>query len=127
MKLIKSCKECKLKCCKFGPGPYKLFEPAEFFKIYENAEAYNTKCSYYLRSGKCKAWGTSKLPQECRSHMCHLRSFTKKELDIISRVCEGPCENCGALYLLETQWDDIYDCEICGSKNHYTVSVTNDV
>ena len=113
MSLIKSCAECKTKCCKFGPGPYKLLRPKDFFDVYMTAEGYNIKCNQLKRNGKCSVWGTKDLPEECRSHVCHVKAYNKKELNIINAICEGPCEDCGCGYLIHME-NDTYYCEVCG-------------
>ena len=126
LKTIKSCKECKFNCCKFGPGPYTVLSISDFLETYMHPGGYNTKCENLMRNGKCKVWGTNMLPQECRTHVCNVRRFTKAELLLMDKIVEGPCENCGAKYFVETEFEDIYICEICNATTHYSIKVCND-
>ena len=116
-KSISSCSDCVDKCCETGPGPYKVLKPLKYLENYSVSESYNTKCEGLTRSGKCKYWNTSKLPAECRAYVCTKRSFTKKELEVMSTVCEDySCNNCNSQYLLvykeNGHW--VHECEICG-------------
>lgn len=122
-KSISSCKDCKDKCCETGPGPYKIVKPSKYLDDFGMSESYNTKCEGLTRSGKCKYWGTNKLPVECRSYVCTSRNFTKKELEVMEMVSEDySCNNCNAKYLLinyeKGHW--IHKCEICGFGRIYS-------
>lgn len=125
--MITSCSECPTPCCKTGPGPYKILPPLEYLEEWSTVNRYNTKCSQFFR-GKCKIWGTKHFPAECRSHVCHLRSYTKQELAVIDCVVEEECECCGVQWLLK--WEEeygypeieliAYKCELCGHEKIWT-------
>ena len=87
--LVSSCSDCKTKCCKFGPGPYKRLPPHEFLENYGSIDGYNTRCNKLTNSGKCKLWGTPVLPIECRIFVCQNKKFTKKELKSISDIVDA--------------------------------------
>jgi len=113
--LYKSCQECEQKCCKTGPGPYKTLSVEDYLENFSLSEAYNTRCKNLSLSGKCKAWGTDKLPIECRVHVCTSRSFSKKELATINKVTDFSCAMCHAQYILEHE-NFVGECEVCEHK-----------
>jgi len=127
--LVKSCSDCPYNCCKIGPGPHKVLAPEEYLCGWSNPDGYNTKCEGLTKDGKCKYWGTNRLPIECRTHVCNNKIFTKAELEVIAGISteQAPCDNCGALYLLGKSngrngagriwW---WECEVCGFKLEWT-------
>jgi len=79
--VIKSCQECKTKCCKTGPGPYRRVLKYKYLKNFESHKNYNVACaSFDLKTEKCSLWGTHLLPLDCRVYVCHSREYSKQEL-----------------------------------------------
>jgi len=123
--MIKSCKDCKTKCCKTGPGPYKTYKVETYLGRFETAEGYNTKCENLMSNGNCKLWGTPRLPEECRIHVCTVRQFSKDELKKINQVTDFECDNCSSewtRYLGKRNGNFHYLCEICDHRWKYTES-----
>lgn len=82
--MIKSCKECKTKCCKTGPGPYKKIPNYKYLKNFESHKNYNKACvNFDLDTEKCNLWGSYLLPLDCRVYVCHVREYSGKELQEI--------------------------------------------
>jgi hypothetical protein len=103
-----------------GPGPHKILPPEEYLENFGTSDAYNTKCVAFSDEGKCNLWGTAEFPLACRTHVCNVKIFTKKELDDIERVDEDrECPKCETPWMLgkwgdrkKTEWVDT--CENCG-------------
>ena len=86
-KMIDSCAECKTNCCKIGPGPYRIVSPREYVERFGDLPSYNTECAALdSKSERCTLWGTPEFPEECKTYICHVRSFSKSELSEIRRV-----------------------------------------
>lgn len=82
--MIKSCQECKTKCCKNGPGPYKPLPFNEWFDKAVTYNGYNTKCeNFNEESGNCDVWSTPQLPLACIVYVCGMREYSKEELENI--------------------------------------------
>ena len=117
-KLPTSCSSCKAPCCQFGPGPYIHLDKNDFLENYNMPEAYNTRCVEFTKDGKCKLWGTPELPIECRTHICHNRSFTVEEIRTIEAVTNRTCKNCRTSWMLcfdDGDWSEhSMTCENCG-------------
>lgn len=94
--MITSCQDCKTNCCKIGPGPYRKLSPVDYLENFGTISAYNTKCTALKDDGTCNLWGTSKFPDECRTYVCQVRSFTKNELAAIRKVDWKPTMEPGA-------------------------------
>lgn len=99
--MISSCKDCKSKCCRTGPGPWKPVPAYDYLDSFGNPEAYNTKCENF-KGGKCSVWKTKDFPTECLTYVCQSRKFTKEELARINSV------------------EDFDACDKCGTEHHYT-------
>jgi len=85
--MIKSCKECKNKCCKRGPGPYKKVDVRTYLDTFCHHTGYNLMCENLdEETEECKVWGTLLLPVACSTFVCHQRRYTKKELKFIAEV-----------------------------------------
>lgn len=122
--MIKSCKNCKNKCCQTGPGPHVEVESEEYLENFGTAEAYNTKCVELTDCGKCNAWGTNSLPSACRVYVCQNREYSDDELETINHVTEQedfPCPNCGSVvYLYFEEKEDLCECEACRYKWYWS-------
>ena len=116
--MIKSCTDCKTKCCKTGPGPYKIRKVDTYLDNFGTPENYNTKCEHFTRSGKCRVWGTRDLPLECRTYVCTNRQYSKKEMDVIKQTDDwnscGKCKTPYARFLGGKKWK--WECVNCGHK-----------
>jgi len=86
-KMIKSCQECKTKCCKTGPGPYERIPVHIFLKNFESHVNYNKVCEHFdLYIEKCEVWTSPQLPLDCKQYVCHVREFSEDELKKISKL-----------------------------------------
>ena len=83
--MIKSCKECKDKCCKSGPGPYKKVSAQVFLGNFGEFENYNVECEAFVNN-RCAYWGSDLLPHECKVFICSQRSFTENEISKIAKL-----------------------------------------
>lgn len=83
--MIYDCKDCKTKCCSVGPGPYEVVPPETFLLNDGQFENFNKKCVYF-HNELCLAWGTDKMPLECKTYVCGLRSFSIEELHNIKKL-----------------------------------------
>ena len=122
MALYNSCADCRQKCCKTGPGPYKVLEPEDYLENFGDTAAYNTKCKHLTASGRCSVWKTADFPAACRVYVCQSRRYTKEELRDINCIValdEGyddyGCLDCKAQYVLYRSPFEV-ECEICGCK-----------
>jgi len=85
--MITSCQDCKTKCCKTGPGPYKRVPQHQYLKNFESHKNYNVACEHFdLVTEKCEVWNTPRLPRDCAQYVCHVRSYSEKELKEISEL-----------------------------------------
>jgi len=84
--MINNCGDCKTNCCKSGPGPYKIVTAKEAVEHWGMTRSYNTKCQYLSRAGNCNVWGTSDLPIECATYVCHVREYSKKQINYIQKL-----------------------------------------
>jgi hypothetical protein len=75
--LYKSCAECSLDCCSFGPAPHKVVKVKTFVRNYLDHSLYGTKCEGKTAKG-CKYWGTPEMPDECIDSICPHKAY--KEL-----------------------------------------------
>ena len=112
--MIDSCKNCKTPCCQIGPGPYEVKDKEDFLEDYEDSDNYNKKCEGFV-DGKCKYWGTSDLPYQCRVFVCNVRSFSETELYMIDNCLEdSECHECKCyLFVWEKENVFIRFCEQC--------------
>jgi len=83
--MINNCKDCQVKCCSAGPGPYKTVDPEVWLLNFGEHNMYNKKCSEFI-NGKCNLWGSPRMPLECRVYVCSSRSFSIDELKEISNL-----------------------------------------
>jgi len=87
--MIKSCKECKTKCCKVGPGPYKTKPFDEFYSEAATHVGYNTVCENFdLDTELCRVWKTA-LPLECQVYVCHVKEYTDIDLKLIKMLSKS--------------------------------------
>lgn len=84
--MINNCKDCETSCCRFGPGPFEIVPVQKFLKRYCEPKSYNTQCKSLQPNGLCSLWNTTKLPFECRTWICNIRMYNKKELKKISAM-----------------------------------------
>lgn len=85
--MIKSCDECKSKCCKTGPGPYEPVDKKEYLFNARGSKKYNIKCEHFdEETEKCEIWNTKKLPVVCRIYVCSNREYSAEELVQIDNV-----------------------------------------
>ena len=87
--MIKSCKKCKTKCCRAGPGPYRKVSVQKFLSNWGEAENYNSECEYLNSDGMCDVWGTKHLPYDCRIFICCVRTYSHEELKAISKIIDN--------------------------------------
>lgn len=133
--MIKSCSECKVKCCKTGPGPYEVLPPEEYLENFGTTDAYNTKCQELKPNGMCGIWGTPDFPLECRTYVCQTRKYSKEELDHIDAFQEDlECETCGSALIYAKEVKDSVDddhtvgrtwtliCETCGQTDEWQLT-----
>jgi len=123
--------DCKQNCCKYGPGPYKVLTPEEYFQNFCYAQAYNTRCIHLTNRNKCKIWGTKNLPSECRSHVCHNKKYSKEELELLKCMIDEdltdyPCPTCGCKWYFFNEKKETFWCEICNTKWQYIIKVSNE-
>ena len=84
--MITSCDECgENNCCKFGVGAHEVLAVDLFIKKYGTPRVYNTQCEG-LEDGKCKYWGTDKLPMICKTWVCSVRTYTREEIKKINKL-----------------------------------------
>lgn len=82
-----TCKDCTSNCCKVGLGqPYKIVSPKKYLQVWGEVESYNIQCDGLTNDNKCSYWGSSKHPLECRTYICHSRTFTFNEIEIIRKL-----------------------------------------
>lgn len=117
--MISSCADCKTKCCKTGPGPYKTLKVREYLENFCYPDSYNTRCEHLSKSGKCKIWQTPEFPTECRTHVCQHRKYSKQELKDIDNTVDlsdyhksfkCPCNSNYVIYISLRK----AICECCG-------------
>lgn len=77
---VNSCEECEVNCCSTGPPPRKTVSPIEYLYNFGKPDGYQTQCEHLTDEMGCRVWGTSSLPEECRSYVCPHRIFSDKEL-----------------------------------------------
>lgn len=84
--MIKSCSECKTKCCKTGPGPYKSVSVNDWLTHKDHgSKRYNTKCEHFDENNEtCKIWKNA--PLACKTFICSVRSYNRSELREIDRI-----------------------------------------
>lgn len=79
--MIKSCKDCKTKCCKSGPGPYKKVSAHEWLQEVQGSKKYNSMCENFDgATEQCKIWHSPELPVVCRTYVCGIREYSEEEL-----------------------------------------------
>jgi len=83
--MIDNCGDCKTKCCRAGPGPYKKMPPEMFLANYGEFENYNVQCEAFVDE-KCSLWGTPEMPLECRIFVCPTKTYTDLELNKIAKL-----------------------------------------
>jgi hypothetical protein len=114
--MIKSCADCKTRCCKTGPGPYTKLSAQDYLEVFGETEGYNTRCENLSNSGKCRVWGTKDFPVECRIYVCQTRSYSAKEINAIKKITdEEVCISCRTPWVIDHGRNN-YECENCGSE-----------
>jgi len=82
--VINSCSDCTTKCCRSGPGPYKVVSSSDWLSHKQKgSERYNTKCEHF-DGDKCMVW--DRAPFVCKVFVCGQRTYTEQELDEIDRL-----------------------------------------
>jgi hypothetical protein len=125
-KLGTTCAECPANCCTFGTGE-RVLKVYEFLEGYMTYDSINTRCENLTPKRTCKLWGTTKLPVECRVHVCHNRSFSKEEVERIKSVdSDKHCIHCGVEWTLTSYKNGVFKemCEVCGDEYTWTVKHT---
>ena len=46
--MINNCKDCNVKCCSVGPGPYELIDPEVFLLNFGEHDMYNKQCREFM-------------------------------------------------------------------------------
>jgi len=115
--MIDSCQQCTTNCCQHGPGPHKIVKMQTYLDNFEDPKGYNQRCEHLGNDGKCGIWNTPKLPEECRTFVCHIRKFSKKELKRISQVHDYDCPECGRKWSVRLGGKYFRQmCEACGAE-----------
>lgn len=88
--MISSCKECKTKCCRSGPGPYKSVDMRDWLLHTKRGSGrYNTKCQFFNEETElCNVWEIA--PNICKTYVCGVRTYTPKELEDIDKLIPKP-------------------------------------
>ena len=104
--MFKSCKECTMRCCSLGPGPYKSLPFTEWFHGGKSYERYNYKCEYFcLETEACLIYNTPQYPVECAIFVCQNKIYTQQELNRIKEyfnVIDG-FNQVGALSIIDQE------------------------
>lgn len=87
--MIDNCGDCKTKCCRSGPGPYRIVPPKAWLFKLQGSQKYNSMCANFdPEKGICKAWNTGDIPIVCKTYVCGLRTYSKEELEKIDYLLE---------------------------------------
>ena len=82
--MIDNCGDCKTKCCRSGPGPYKKVSAHDWLHVLQGSEKYNSMCENLDQDkGICKEWNTGNVPIVCKTYVCGIRTYSKEELENI--------------------------------------------
>ena len=86
--MISSCEECKTKCCKSGPGPFRDVSANDWlYQKQKGSKRYNTKCENFdLETEQCTVWPNA--PFVCRVFVCGVRLYSRAELRRIDKLLE---------------------------------------